>query len=156
MPRNAANKLPTGGRLAIWCAVPDGTPWAMSPRLSVDGSALASPAIMSEKKTPIDSTKPEFWNVASIPDAAPRCLAGTLFMIAAAFGAENRPIPAPATKIRTANAAYRKSVGSTSRPPKAAADTSSPPEANARAPCLSDSQPETGPETTKPQVSGSR
>ena len=69
------------------------------------GSVAASPAIISEKKTPMDSTKPEFWNVASMPDAAPRCLAGTLFMIAAAFGAENRPMPAPATKISAANSA---------------------------------------------------
>ena len=52
---------------------------------------------------PIDSTNPEFWNVASMPEAAPRCPGGTLFMIPAAFGAENRPMPAPATKISTAN-----------------------------------------------------
>ena len=65
---------------------------------------LASPAIISEKKMPMDRTKPEFWNVASMPDAAPRCRAGTLFMIAAAFGAENRPMPAPAMKIRVAKA----------------------------------------------------
>ncbi len=67
------------------------------------GSAAASPAIISVKNTPMDSTKPEFWKVASMPAAAPRCLAGTLFMIPAAFGAENRPIPAPATKISAAN-----------------------------------------------------
>ena len=53
---------------------------------------------------PIDSTKPEFWNVASMPEAAPRCRAGTLFMIAAALGAENRPMPAPATKMSTPKA----------------------------------------------------
>ncbi len=28
--------------------------------------------IISEKKIPIDSTNPEFWNVASMPEAAPR------------------------------------------------------------------------------------
>src|SRR5258708_40342936 len=104
----------------------------------------------------MDSTKPEFWNVASMPDAAPRCRAGTLFMIAAAFGAENNPIPAPATKIRPANARYLKSVGNSSSPPNPTADTSRPPDAKARAPCLSDSIPEMGPETTKPTVSGSR
>ena len=72
--------------------------------MSVVGSVLASPAIISEKKMPMDSTKPEFWNVASMPEAAPRCRAGTLFMIAAALGAENRPMPAPARKISAANA----------------------------------------------------
>ena len=65
---------------------------------------LASPAIISEKKMPMDSTNPEFWNVASMPDAAPRCLAGTLFMMAAALGAENSPMPTPAMKIRMPNA----------------------------------------------------
>ncbi len=73
------------------------------PLVSVFGRVAARPAIISEKKMPIDRTKPEFWNVASMPEAAPRCLAGTLFMIAAAFGAENRPIPAPARKISPAN-----------------------------------------------------
>src|SRR5258708_33841504 len=95
----------------------------------------------------MDSTKPEFWNVASMPDAAPRCRAGTLFMIAAAFGAENNPIPAPATKIRPANARYLKSVGNSSSPPNPTADTSSPPDAKARAPRLSDRLPERGPGT---------
>ena len=47
-------------------------------------------------------------------------------------------------------------MGISSSPANAAADTSSPPEANQRAPCLSDSQPEIGPATMKPNVSGSR
>ena len=64
----------------------------------------ASPAIMSEKNTPIDSTKPEFWNVASMPEAAPRWCRGTLFMMAAALGAENRPMPAPARKMSSPKA----------------------------------------------------
>src|ERR1700751_3743066 len=76
-----------------------GTPWAASPWVSVVGRGGASPAIISVKNTPIESTKPEFWNVASMPDAAPRCLAGTLFMTPAAFGAENGPVLASATMI---------------------------------------------------------
>ena len=43
-----------------------------------------------------------------------------------------------------------------SSPANASAETIRPPEANQRAPCLSDSQPDTGPETTNPPVSGSR
>ena len=68
------------------------------------GSVLDRPTIISEKKMPMDSTNPEFWNVASMPEAAPRCLAGTLFMMAAALGAENSPMPTPAMKISRPNA----------------------------------------------------
>src|SRR6266581_1066047 len=72
------------------CSATDGgTPWALSPLLRVRGRVAASPAIISEKKTPMDSDMPEFWNVERIPDAAPRCLAGTLLMIADVFGEAN-------------------------------------------------------------------
>ncbi len=72
--------------------------------LIVVGRLEARPAIISEKKIPMDSTKPELVNVAIMPEAAPRCLAGTLFITAAALGAENRPMPAPEMKIRMAKA----------------------------------------------------
>jgi hypothetical protein len=71
--------------------------------LSVSGSVDASPAIISEKNSPMDSEKPEFWNVARMPDAAPRWCAGTLFMIAVVFGAENSPDPMPLSTSRPAN-----------------------------------------------------
>ena len=38
---------------------------------------------------------PEFWKVERIPDAAPRCLAGTLPMIDDELGAPNMPEPIP-------------------------------------------------------------
>ena len=47
---------------------------------------------------------PEFWNVARMPDAAPRYLAGTLLMMAEVFGEANRPDPMPLQKISRANA----------------------------------------------------
>ena len=103
-----------------------------------------------------DSTLAEFINVASIPAPAPRCAGGSAFITPAPLGAENKPIPAPDMKIRTPKSRYLKSVGSTSSPAKAAADTSKPPEAKARAPCRSDSQPDIGPATTNPKVSGSK
>ncbi len=55
-------------------------------------------------KTPIDSSVPLFWNVARMPEAAPRCVAGTLFMIEVVFGAANRPNPIPFTNSSEANA----------------------------------------------------
>ena len=36
-------------------------------------ASSARPAIISEKKMPMDSDMPEFWNVARMPEAAPRC-----------------------------------------------------------------------------------
>ena len=58
---------------------------------------------MSEKKTPMESTWPAFWNVARMPEAAPRRLAGTLDMTSDVFGAENRPPPRPLMKISPPN-----------------------------------------------------
>ena len=52
---------------------------------------------------PIDRDIPEFWNVARIPEAAPRCWAGTALMIADVFGEANSPEPTPLRKISRAN-----------------------------------------------------
>ena len=71
-----------------------GTPWAVRPELSVPGSDPARPATMSEKNTPIDSTMPAFWNVARMPDAAPRRCDGTLDITSDVFGAAKSPPPA--------------------------------------------------------------
>ena len=57
----------------------------------VFGSVDARPAMTSEKKIPMESTNPEFMNVARMPEAAPRWLAGTEFMMVVVFGAENSP-----------------------------------------------------------------
>ncbi len=59
---------------------------------------------MSEKNTPIDRAVPEFWNVARIPEATPRSLAGTLLMIDEVFGDANMPLPTPFAAISRANA----------------------------------------------------
>ena len=48
---------------------------------------------MSEKNTPIDRAVPEFWKVARIPDATPRCFAGTLLMIDDVSGGERAACP---------------------------------------------------------------
>src|SRR5215472_91035 len=102
-PRNDAKSVLTGGRLATWAASEAGTPCARRPALSVRGRVAASPAIISEKKTPMDSDMPEFMNVERMPEAAPRYLAGTLLMIADVFGDANRPEPSPLHKMISAN-----------------------------------------------------
>jgi hypothetical protein len=43
---------------------------------------------MSEKNTPIDRDVPEFWKVERIPEATPRCRAGTLLVIADVLGSK--------------------------------------------------------------------
>ena len=80
-----------------------GTPCPVSPLNSAAGSVEARPRISIEKKMPIERTVAPFWNVAVMPAAAPRWRAGTLFMIEARFGDENRPIASPLTASRIAN-----------------------------------------------------
>ena len=124
--------------------------------MRVRGRALARPAIIREKNTPIDSEVPEFWKVARIPEATPRYSAGTLDMIEEEFGELYIPIPTPFRAISRANATYGKFTGSTRRPTKLSANRSIPPEANQRAPNRSDRAPDSGPATKNPAVSGSR
>ena len=68
------------------------------------GRAEASPAIMSEKNSPMDTSMPLFWKVARIPEAAPRWRAGTEFMIPVVFGAAKRPKPMPFRNRRSPKA----------------------------------------------------
>jgi hypothetical protein len=102
-PRTAANSDETGGRVPTWCAIPCGTPSRCRPPVSVLGRVLARPAIISEKNAPMDSAVPEFWNVDRIPDAAPRCRAGTLLMIEEELGAANMPPPIPFAAVAGRN-----------------------------------------------------
>jgi hypothetical protein len=67
------------------------------PAVSAKTEGVASPAIMTEKNTPIDSAVPEFWKVERMPEAAPRWLAGTLPMIEEELGAANIPLPIPSS-----------------------------------------------------------
>ena len=71
-PRNDANRSPTGGWLAIWCAAVAGTPLALSPANIEPGRVEARPTTIKEKKMPMDSTIPLFWKVDIMPLAAPR------------------------------------------------------------------------------------
>ena len=81
-----------------------GTPCWRRPLVSVFGRLLASPAIISEKNTPMDRAVPEFWNVERMPEAAPRCRAGTLPMIEEVLGAANMPLPIPFAAMSRAKA----------------------------------------------------
>ena len=74
------------------------------PVVSVVESVPVRPAIMSEKKIPMESAVPEFWNVARMPEAAPRRRAGTLLMIDDVLGAANIPLPMPPAVMSSAKA----------------------------------------------------
>src|ERR1700684_2317815 len=100
----AANRDDTGGRPPIWAATRWLTPCWARPLVRVRGRALAKPAIMREKNTPIDSEVPEFWKVDRIPEATPRDCAGTLDMTEAEFGELYMPTPTPLRAISRANA----------------------------------------------------
>jgi hypothetical protein len=112
--------------------------------------------IMSEKKTPIESAEPELKNVPRIPAAAPRWLAGTEPMTDDVLGEEKMPEPRPLKPINAAKSQYGKSTGRSTSPTNEAATSTWPPTANRRVPYRSESQPEAGPATRKPTVSGSR
>ena len=65
---------------------------------------------------PMDSTNPEFMEVARIPEAAPRSSAGTLFIMVVVLGAENIPTPSRSTRMSTSERTDRgSSPGSTSK-----------------------------------------
>src|ERR1700689_653833 len=152
----AANRDETGGSLPICAATWWLTPCWTRPLVRVCGSALARPAIIREKNTPIDSEVPEFWKVARIPEATPRYSAGTLDMTEEEWGELYLPIPTPFRPISRANARYGKFTGSIRRPTKLSANRSMPPEANQRAPNRSDRAPDSGPATQNPAGGGSR
>ena len=67
------------------------------------GSELASPRIISEKKTPTESTWAEFWKVWFMPPPAPRSPGGRLFITAARLGEANNPIEIPSHSSTAAN-----------------------------------------------------
>ncbi len=70
--------------------------------MRLTGSVLASPAIIREKKTPMETAVPEFWKVARMPEATPRSRGGTLPMIEEELGEANIPLAMPLSAISSA------------------------------------------------------
>ena len=109
---------------------------------------------ISEKKIPIESTNPEFINVARIPDAAPRWLTGAAPIIIEAFGAENAPVPMPLRRRMTAKIGYGKFTGMTIKTMKVPAVTVIPSVVSHFGPNRSEIIPAAGPATRKPMLKG--
>ena len=103
-PSTDANSDDTGGSDPACAATLCGTPFRTRPLVSDWGRLLASPAIIREKNTPMDRAVPEFWKVERMPEAAPRCRAGTLLMIEEELGAANMPLPIPFAAMSAAKA----------------------------------------------------
>ena len=132
-----------------------GTPWAVRPWLRAAGRDEDRPQMISVKKMPMDRDIPEFWKVDRMPEAEPRCRAGTALMIAEVLGEANRPEPIPLPKSSSAKIQYGKTTGSSISPVKQQAASISPAVANSRGPYRSDKMPEIGPAIKKPAVRGS-
>ena len=66
-------------------------------------SAVDRPTIIREKKIPIDSTWAEFWKVVFMPDPAPRCSGGRLFITPARLGDPKADMNTPVRKRITPN-----------------------------------------------------
>src|SRR5580704_11494296 len=133
-PKKAANRVDTGGRCATRSATPDGTPWATSPWYIAPGSEDDNPTIMSVKKMPMDSTCAEFWKVEFIPEPAPRCCGGRLFMTPARLGEPKAPMVRPSSSRIVPKIQYEKLTGRSSSATNEAAEPSMPPVAKGRAP----------------------
>ena len=155
-PSRAANSEATGGNEPTWWATLCVTPCWRSPLLSVVESVPVRPAIMSEKKMPMEMAVPEFWKVARMPEAAPRKRAGTLFMIDDVFGAANIPLPMPLSRDEQGEAPVREVHREQQQPDEARPEDHRARGGHAAEPKRSDSVPANGPETRKPAVSGSR
>jgi hypothetical protein len=101
-PRKAANSVDTGGKLATLSATGREMPSAISPWLRLDASVPDRPTITSVKKIPMESTWAELWNVAFMPEPAPRSWGGRLFITPARLGLANAPMARPFIRSKAA------------------------------------------------------
>jgi hypothetical protein len=93
-PRNAAKSAPVGG-IALIAGISGVALAVESASVSIGGNAFVRPNTIIVKNIPIDRTNPEFIRVDIIPEETPRLSAGTEFIIAAALGELNIPLPRP-------------------------------------------------------------
>jgi len=70
-------------------------PAAVSRPYMARGKFAESPATTSVKMSVRLRLEATFWNVARMPDEAPRCSGGTEFMIEAVLGEAKAPMPIP-------------------------------------------------------------
>ena len=89
-----------------------------------------------------------------IPEPAPRCSAGRLFMTPVRLGDPKAAMVRPRRKSRGPKTMYEKSMGRSSRSPKEIPAPIIPPVAKGRAPYRSERIPVTGPAMSRPRVSG--
>ena len=95
--------METGGRAATRAATSLETPSEIRPWDIAWGRVADSPTITRVKKMPIDRTWAEFWKVEFIPEPAPRCWGGRLFMTPARLGLAKAPMARPFNNNNRAN-----------------------------------------------------
>lgn len=152
-PKNAAKSAIVGGipeRSGASC----GAPAAATDAEMAFGSVPLRAATTSVNRTVKPTVPPVFCSVKSIPAAVLRRSGGTVPIIDDVFGEANIPKAIPITKRAPANVGYTKSYGRVDRIRKIPHKRNIPPEANPRAPLLSDTHPLTGPAETKPRLIG--
>src|ERR1017187_1894935 len=93
----------------------------------------------------METTWAEFWKVVFMPDPAPRCCGGRLFIPPVRLGEPKEAMDRPAKNSTRPKTQYGKSTGRSSRRKKARAAQSMPPVAKGRAPYLSQRMPAIGP-----------
>ena len=72
---------------------------------SAPGRLADSPATTSVKMRVRLRLEATFWNVARMPDDAPRCSGGTAFMMDAVLGEAKAPMPSPRRRSSSPNGA---------------------------------------------------
>ena len=110
MPSDASIPCTSSGEVSLrtsttfspLSAAAAGTPWLISPCSRLLGRDDESPTIIRLKKIPIETTWAEFWNVVFIPDPAPRCAGGRLFITPVRLGDPKAAMDSPEKKSRMA------------------------------------------------------
>ncbi len=117
---------------------------------SAAGNVAFKDIMIIEKKMAWLMVCPQFCRVERIPDAAPLCSAGQEFMTEAMFGDMNIPLPSPMISRIKANGKYSKLAGKSVNTKKTIPVIIIPAVASTLAPCLSESQPLSGPVMAMP------
>ncbi len=112
---------------------------------SAAGSVAFKEIMIIEKKMAWLMVCPQFCRVERMPDAAPLCSAGQEFMTDAMFGDMNTPLPSPIISRIKAKGKYSKFAGKNVNTKKVIPVIIMPAVASTLAPCLSESQPLSGP-----------
>jgi hypothetical protein len=96
-PKKAANNALEAGMLWNALATCAGAPVLVTAVTSAPGKVVFRDSMIMAKNSAWLMVCPQLFKVVRMPDAAPRCSAGTEFIIDAVFGDMKMPLPMPMT-----------------------------------------------------------